>query len=117
MNAFGFKICAAFFASSMLRCLPERALTYDQQPDAPLAYPQLPEAALVVEATIPFKISKSLRENHDGWVRFGFGSAWFVSHPNLLRIDSVDNSVTAIELPGIAGPIREIGIGEGAVWV
>ena len=77
----------------------------------------LPTTALVAEAAIPFVPSDSLKHAHDGVLAFGFGSLWMVNHPNLMRIDPATNLVSLIELTGIKGPVRYLGIGEGAVWI
>jgi YVTN family beta-propeller protein len=47
----------------------------------------------------------------------GLDSLWSMQGETLLRIDPTDNSITKISLPDTKGGIRNLVIGEGAVWV
>jgi virginiamycin B lyase len=55
----------------------------------------------------------------------GFDALWMMSDGRLVRVDTADNSVTDIELPGGDGPslvagmdqYRDLAVGEGGVWV
>lgn len=76
-----------------------------------------PVPALTIEQSIPFKVTSSHRNNYDTYVAFGFDSLWTVVHPALVRIDPATGESVAIELKGVAGPVRFPEFGGGAVWI
>ena len=48
---------------------------------------------------------------------FGFDALWVASAGRLTRVDAATTAITDLVLEHSGGPCRNIGIGEGAVWV
>ena len=59
---------------------------------------------------------RNCQQNGDT-VGFGFGAFWIASSGRLTKIDASSGASSTIVLDVSGGPCRDIGIGEGAVWV
>lgn len=57
---------------------------------------------------------QELQQNSD---TIGFGAFWMASNGRLTKLDASSGASSTIVLDASEGPCRDIGIGEGAVWV